>query len=103
MVDETGTLIALLRQDAAVPLRADAALLKAQTAVRVHAPTAALSELYLALKAPFCWGAFPYCLPMGYYVARWGFPAAILPMYSACAERAVRCALTARRRPHSYA
>lgn len=45
VVDGTGSLIAAKRQDGAMPVSSDAALLKARTSVRTRAPTAALSPV----------------------------------------------------------
>lgn len=45
VIDAGGALIAFKRQDGAMPASADAALLKARTAVRTNAPTAALTAL----------------------------------------------------------
>nr|WP_298728974.1 heme-binding protein [uncultured Steroidobacter sp.] len=45
IVDATGAIIAAKRQDGAPPASADAALLKARTATRAKAPTAALTSL----------------------------------------------------------
>jgi len=44
VVDASGALIRFERQDGAPPLVADAAVLKAQTAIRAHAPTAELAR-----------------------------------------------------------
>lgn len=45
VIDATGSLIAAKRQDGAMPVASDAALLKARTSVRTRAPTAALSPV----------------------------------------------------------
>lgn len=45
VIDATGSLIASKRQDGAMPVSADAALLKARTSVRTRAPTAVLSPV----------------------------------------------------------
>jgi len=47
VVDESGTLVSFRRQDGAAPLTADAALLKARTALRARLSTAALGNLLL--------------------------------------------------------
>lgn len=45
VIDLTGTLIAFVRQDGASPATGDAALLKARTVVRAHAPTSAFGAV----------------------------------------------------------
>jgi glc operon protein GlcG len=45
VIDATGALIASKRQDGAMPVSSDAALLKARTSVRTRAPTAVLSPI----------------------------------------------------------
>lgn len=45
VIDATGSLIAAKRQDGAMPVSTDAALLKARTSVRTRAPTAVLSPV----------------------------------------------------------
>lgn len=45
VVDASGALIASKRQDGAMPVSSDAALLKARTSVRTRAPTAVLSPI----------------------------------------------------------
>ncbi|GFE83196.1 hypothetical protein GCM10011487_51960 [Steroidobacter agaridevorans] len=45
VVDASGALIASKRQDGAMPVASDAALLKARTSVRTRAPTAVLSPI----------------------------------------------------------
>jgi glc operon protein GlcG len=48
VVDASGALIAAKRQDGAMPVSSDAALLKARTSIRTHAPTAVLSPIVQA-------------------------------------------------------
>jgi uncharacterized protein GlcG (DUF336 family) len=48
VIDATGSLIASKRQDGAMPVSSDAALLKARTSVRTRAPTAVLSPVVQA-------------------------------------------------------
>ncbi len=48
VIDASGTLVAFKRQDGASPATADAALLKARTALRLNAPTAVLGEVAAA-------------------------------------------------------
>ena len=48
VIDASGTLVAFRRQDGASPATAEAALLKARTALRLQAPTAALGEVAAA-------------------------------------------------------
>lgn len=45
VVDSSGGLIAAKRQDGAMPVASDAALLKARTSIRTRAPTAVLSPI----------------------------------------------------------
>src|SRR5512138_2167444 len=45
VVDASGALIASKRQDGAMPVSSDAALLKARTSIRTQAPTAVLSPI----------------------------------------------------------
>ncbi|MBL8266957.1 MAG: heme-binding protein [Steroidobacter sp.] len=45
VVDASGALIAAKRQDGAMPVSGDAALLKARTSIRTRAPTAVLSPI----------------------------------------------------------
>jgi glc operon protein GlcG len=45
VVDASGAIIASKRQDGAIPVSSDAALLKARTSIRTRAPTAALSAI----------------------------------------------------------
>jgi glc operon protein GlcG len=45
VVDASGALIASKRQDGAMPVSSDAALLKARTSVRTYAPTAVLAPI----------------------------------------------------------
>lgn len=45
IVDASGSIIASKRQDGAMPVASDAALLKARTSVRTRAPTAVLSPI----------------------------------------------------------
>ncbi len=48
VVDASGALIAAKRQDGAMPVSSDAALLKARTSIRTRAPTAVLSPIVQA-------------------------------------------------------
>lgn len=48
VVDATGALLAFTRQDGASPATADVALLKARTALKANAPTAALAQVAAA-------------------------------------------------------
>lgn len=98
VVDASGALLAFERQAGASPATAEVALLKAQTAVRLHAPTALLGpaaaadagtrDLFLALKMITIAGGVPYSDANGQVVGAVGVSGATAEQDAACAGQA---------------
>lgn len=99
VVDSSGTLVAFERQTGASPATADAALLKARTAVRLHAPTALLApaaaadaatrDTFLVLQMTTLPGGVPFVDAAGQVDGAVGVSGAAPELDAACAQRAI--------------
>jgi len=98
VVDPTGTLVAFKRQDGAAPATADAALLKARTALRVGAPTAALVDVagdpptrdtFLLLQMTTLPGGIPFFAGDGRIEGAFGVSGGTAEQDAECARQAI--------------
>jgi glc operon protein GlcG len=102
VVDATGAIVAAKRQDGAPPASLDAALLKARTATRTSAPTAALTQLvaqdqptrdvFLVLGLTGIPGGIPLAGADSQIVGAVGVSGAQPDQDASCAQRAVDAA-----------
>jgi glc operon protein GlcG len=102
VVDASGTLIAFKRQDGAMPASADAALLKARTAIRTNVPTAALASVvaedpatrdaFLVLELTGIPGGMPFARGDVRVAGAVGVSGALPDQDAGCAQRAVEAA-----------
>jgi glc operon protein GlcG len=111
VVDEGGALVFFKRQDDAVPLTGDAALLKAQTAVRVRRATSDLAgsiqdqsvkDIYILLNATTLPGGIPIFRNDGSLSGAVGVSGADAGQDAACAQEALAGVFDRRRAPAEH-
>lgn len=99
VIDASGALVAFKRQDGASPATAEAALLKARTSARVHAPTAALASVaagdatyrdaFIVLQFTTLTGGIPIADPDGRVIGAIGVSGGLAEQDARCAEKAL--------------
>ncbi|HKY91557.1 MAG TPA: heme-binding protein [Nevskiaceae bacterium] len=106
VIDLSGTLVAFKRQEGASPATADAALLKARTALRLDAPTAVLGQVaaedaatrdtFLIMQMTTLPGGIPFRDEAGRLAGAVGVSGGTAAQDVACAQKALE-ALPAKR------
>lgn len=98
VIDASGTLLAFRRQDGAAPSTADAALLKARTALRLNAPTSELGpvandaptrDAFLIMQMTILPGGIPVADEGGHAAGAVGVSGGTGEQDAECARRAI--------------